>query len=230
MYHTVQPTCLVTVSRPHGRGRAEGLVLETERIRRERTSCGRTPTRSHHDVGRCRASFVFAVDVWARPARRLGGAVDRWRDPVSRRHPAMRGCWGVAMTISYQQPAAERSVDVIYRAVASGAACWARSHRGHVRELPMARWIGGPATTPQDRLADEHVLAHCFRAPHPRPGLRSRAFHRGTAHPGIGRTGGGQLGCCGGVDAPSGRYRDPAGRVRSVACRGQLGAGPARRR
>jgi hypothetical protein len=41
------------------------------------------------------------------------------------------------MTISSQQLAAERSVDLIYRAAASGAACWARNHRGHVRELPM---------------------------------------------------------------------------------------------
>lgn len=152
MYHQVQRTCSVTLSRPHGRGRAKRLLWETERIRRERTSCGHTPTRSHHDVGRCGASSVFAMHVWARPARRLGRVVDRWRDPVSRRHPPMRGCCGVAMTISYQQPAAERSVDLIYRAAASGAACWARNHRGHVRGLPMARWIGGLVTTPQDRL------------------------------------------------------------------------------
>jgi len=77
----------------------------------------------------------------------------------------MRECCGVAMTISYQRAAPERSVDLIYRAAASGAACWARNHRGHVRELPMARWIGGLATTPQDRLADEHVLAHCSWRP-----------------------------------------------------------------
>jgi SAM-dependent methyltransferase len=69
------------------------------------------------------------------------------------------------MTISYQQSAAERSVDHIYRAAASGAACWARNHRGQVRELPIGRWIGGLATTPQDRLADEHVLAHCSGRP-----------------------------------------------------------------
>lgn len=69
------------------------------------------------------------------------------------------------MTISYQQPAADQSVDVIYRAAASGAACWARNHRGQVRELPMARWIGGLDTTPHDRLADEHVLARCSGRP-----------------------------------------------------------------
>jgi hypothetical protein len=29
----------------------------------------------------------------------------------------------------------------------------------------MARWIGGLATTPQDRLADEHMLRHCSSRP-----------------------------------------------------------------
>src|ERR1700756_1029400 len=165
MYYPVQRACSVTVGRPQGRRRARRLLLEAERIRRERTSCGRTPTKSHHDIGRYGAFSVFAMAVWARPARRLRRVVDRWRDPALRRHPPMRGCCGVAMTIRYQQPAAERSVDLIYRAAAGGAACWARNHRGHVRELPMARWIGGLATTPQDRLADEHVLGHCSGRP-----------------------------------------------------------------
>jgi SAM-dependent methyltransferase len=56
-------------------------------------------------------------------------------------------------------------VDLIYRAAVRGAACWARNHRGQVRELPMARWIGGPDTTPHDRLADELVLARCSARP-----------------------------------------------------------------
>jgi SAM-dependent methyltransferase len=29
----------------------------------------------------------------------------------------------------------------------------------------MARWLGGPTSTPQDRLADEHVLWHCSSRP-----------------------------------------------------------------
>jgi SAM-dependent methyltransferase len=29
----------------------------------------------------------------------------------------------------------------------------------------MARWMGGPATTAQDRLADEHLLGHCSSRP-----------------------------------------------------------------
>ena len=61
--------------------------------------------------------------------------------------------------------AAAATVDLIYRAGASGALCWARNHRGYVRELPMTRWIGGPDTAHQDRLADEHVLRHCSGQP-----------------------------------------------------------------
>ncbi|CQD20180.1 type 12 methyltransferase [Mycobacterium lentiflavum] len=56
-------------------------------------------------------------------------------------------------------------VDLIYRAGAAGAVCWARDYRGHVRELPMARWIGGPHASHRDRLADGHVLRHCTARP-----------------------------------------------------------------
>lgn len=52
-------------------------------------------------------------------------------------------------------------MDYIYRAGAVGNPCWARNHRGHLRELPMARWIGGPHISPNDLLADEYVLEHC---------------------------------------------------------------------
>ena len=38
---------------------------------------------------------------------------------------------------------------LIYRSAAAGDSCWARNHHGHRRELPMARWMGGPQTTPQ---------------------------------------------------------------------------------
>ena len=61
--------------------------------------------------------------------------------------------------------AAASSADLIYRSAAAGGSCWARNHRGDRRELPMARWMGGPETTPQDRLADEHVLRHCSSRP-----------------------------------------------------------------
>ena len=60
---------------------------------------------------------------------------------------------------------AVKSADLIYRSAAAGDSCWARNHHGHRRELPMARWMGGPQTTPQDRLADEQVLGHCSSRP-----------------------------------------------------------------
>ena len=63
------------------------------------------------------------------------------------------------------EAAAARSADLIYQSAAAGGTCWARDHHGHRRELPMARWMGGPQTTPQDRLADEHVLGHCSSRP-----------------------------------------------------------------
>ena len=69
------------------------------------------------------------------------------------------------MTPDVREAAAVGSADLIYRSAAAGSSCWARNHHGHRRELPMARWMGGPDTTPQDRLADEHVLGHCSSRP-----------------------------------------------------------------
>jgi SAM-dependent methyltransferase len=63
------------------------------------------------------------------------------------------------------EAAAARSVDLIYRSAAAGGSCWARNHHGHCRELPMARWMGGPESTARDRLADEHVLGQCSSRP-----------------------------------------------------------------
>lgn len=60
---------------------------------------------------------------------------------------------------------ATATADVIYRAGAIGALCWARNHRGHVRALPMTRWMGGPDTTEHDRRADEHILGRCSGRP-----------------------------------------------------------------
>jgi SAM-dependent methyltransferase len=56
---------------------------------------------------------------------------------------------------------ASDSADLIYHAAMRGANCWARNHLGQVRALPINRWLGGPASAPHDRLADEQVLAHC---------------------------------------------------------------------
>ena len=57
------------------------------------------------------------------------------------------------------------TLELIYRAAVEGARCWARNDCGHVRELPMSRWIGGPRASHRDRFADEHVLRLCSRRP-----------------------------------------------------------------
>ena len=54
-----------------------------------------------------------------------------------------------AMTADACEAAAVGSADLIYRSAAAGNSCWARNHHGHRRELPMARWMGGPDTTPR---------------------------------------------------------------------------------
>jgi SAM-dependent methyltransferase len=69
------------------------------------------------------------------------------------------------VTIDTGQAAAVRSADLIFRSAASGGSCWSRNHLGDRRELPVARWMGGVETTPQDRLADEHLLGHCSSRP-----------------------------------------------------------------
>jgi SAM-dependent methyltransferase len=72
--------------------------------------------------------------------------------------------WDFTMTMEDTR-VATRTVDPIYRAGVSGALCWARNHRGHVRELPMTRWIGGPDAANHDRLADAQVLGYCSQRP-----------------------------------------------------------------
>lgn len=57
------------------------------------------------------------------------------------------------------------TADLVYRRAEAGAVCWVRDHRGRRRELPMARWRGGPHATPHDRAADEYVLRHCTGQP-----------------------------------------------------------------
>jgi SAM-dependent methyltransferase len=69
------------------------------------------------------------------------------------------------MTADVGESLDSRSTDLIYRSAAAGSSCWARDHHGHRRDLPMARWMGGPQSTPLDRLADEHVLGHCSSRP-----------------------------------------------------------------
>ncbi len=70
-----------------------------------------------------------------------------------------------AMPLGSRVTTAPATIDHIYRAGVAGARCWARNHRGHVRELPMVRWIGGPGMPALDRLADAYVLAQCSSRP-----------------------------------------------------------------
>lgn len=57
------------------------------------------------------------------------------------------------------------TVDRIYRAAVNGDRCWARNERGHVRGLPVARWLGTPTARRHDRLADDYVLSQCSMLP-----------------------------------------------------------------
>jgi SAM-dependent methyltransferase len=81
--------------------------------------------------------------------------------------------------------AASRSADLIYQSAAAGASCWARNHHGHRRDLPIARWMGGPAATPQDRLADEHVLRQCSARPTLDVGCGPGRFTASLQHRGL---------------------------------------------
>jgi SAM-dependent methyltransferase len=81
--------------------------------------------------------------------------------------------------------AASRSADLIYRSAAAGATCWARNHHGHRRDLPIARWMGGPQATPQDRLADEHVLRQCSSRPTLDVGCGPGRFTASLQHRGL---------------------------------------------
>jgi SAM-dependent methyltransferase len=92
--------------------------------------------------------------------------------------------------IAAESTVSEMTVDAIYWAAVRGAPCWARDHRGHVRELPMSRWIGGQGAARDDRFADEHVLRLC--SPRPTldlgcgPGRFTAALqHRGSAALGV---------------------------------------------
>ncbi|MFD4407661.1 class I SAM-dependent DNA methyltransferase [Nocardia sp. NPDC058499] len=51
--------------------------------------------------------------------------------------------------------------DVLYRQMLSGQRCWAVDSFGHRLLLPTGRWLGGQASTPADRFADEKLLEGC---------------------------------------------------------------------
>ncbi|WP_331271330.1 class I SAM-dependent methyltransferase [Mycobacterium simiae] len=80
---------------------------------------------------------------------------------------APRGCasLGIATDQGADDSVGATSVDVIYCAGAAGTPCWARNHRGDVRELPMRRWFGSSGASAADRLADNVVVAECSGRP-----------------------------------------------------------------
>ena len=53
------------------------------------------------------------------------------------------------------------TTDVLYRQISSGAPCWITTSNGDRHHLPIERWLGGEASTHEDRAADEALLGLC---------------------------------------------------------------------
>jgi len=53
------------------------------------------------------------------------------------------------------------TTDVLYRQISSGAPCWITTADGDRHHLPIERWLGGAASTHEDRAADEALLGLC---------------------------------------------------------------------
>jgi SAM-dependent methyltransferase len=51
--------------------------------------------------------------------------------------------------------------DAMYRHVSAGHVSWISDRSGTRRPLPIARWLGGPASTNEDREGDEAMLELC---------------------------------------------------------------------
>jgi SAM-dependent methyltransferase len=51
--------------------------------------------------------------------------------------------------------------DVMYRHISAGHVSWISDRSGARRPLPIARWLGGTASTSEDREGDEAMLALC---------------------------------------------------------------------
>ena len=52
-------------------------------------------------------------------------------------------------------------LDHIYRQISSGRPCWISAADGGRRPLPIGRWLGGEASTEEDRRADGALLDLC---------------------------------------------------------------------
>lgn len=53
------------------------------------------------------------------------------------------------------------TTDVLYRQISSGVPCWISTSDGDRHLLPIDRWLGGSASTPEDRAADEALIGLC---------------------------------------------------------------------
>ena len=53
------------------------------------------------------------------------------------------------------------STDTIYRQIACGEPCWITTTDGIRHDLPIRRWLGGDASTGEDRAVDEALLGLC---------------------------------------------------------------------
>ena len=192
LLRSIQPSD-VEFRRRRGDGSAAGyprLALPAAGV--DQQACGRDPDPPapprwpHHENVHARAAGATRPPGQALLAR--SGLLTAQPTPFEQLSAAAGGLES-ALTVEDTMEAAE-TVDVIYRAGATGAACWARNHSGHLRELPMTRWIGGPYTTHHDRLADEHVLKHCSGRPTLDLGCGPGRFtaslqHRGSAALGV---------------------------------------------
>jgi len=76
------------------------------------------------------------------------------------------------------------STDVLYRQISSGAPCWITTADGDRHRLPIERWLGGAASTHEDRVADETLLGLC-RGPTVDLGCGPGRFTAGLAARGV---------------------------------------------
>ncbi|OAK56050.1 methyltransferase domain-containing protein [Rhodococcoides kyotonense] len=53
------------------------------------------------------------------------------------------------------------TADELFRRASSGLPCWMGDSDGTRVSLPIARWMGGDASTAEDRIADNRMIGHC---------------------------------------------------------------------
>lgn len=53
------------------------------------------------------------------------------------------------------------TADTLFHRAAAGLPCWIGDSDGSRQQLPTARWMGGTASTPEDRRADQAMISRC---------------------------------------------------------------------